>query len=139
MTKYMSLFKREKGSMDGVVTRAKSAEKKELVKPKARRVIPVVAVPPVTTSRIAVVDAPADHCFWVYQGGALRNLRDLVDALKIMSAFQERHGMTQAVRVARAAFETHGGMWAGAPVTFRRFAASNDLFFSQPIAASLLP
>ena len=58
------------------------------------------------------------------------------DALKIMTAFQARYGTVQAVRVARAAFETHGGMWAGAPVTFRRFAESNDKFFSQPIVAS---
>ncbi len=61
------------------------------------------------------------------------------DALKIMTAFQERYGTVQAVRVARAAFETHGGMWAGAPVTFRRFAESNDEFFSRPIAASFSP
>lgn len=54
----------------------------------------------------------------------------------IVRDFLERFGM-QAVTIARLAFEIHGGMWMGAPVTVRRFSASNDEFFARPLIAAL--
>jgi hypothetical protein len=55
---------------------------------------------------------------------------------RILHEFWERFGI-DAVRIARAAFEVHKGMWMGAPVTVRRFAAGHDEFFSAPILREL--
>jgi hypothetical protein len=55
---------------------------------------------------------------------------------RILLEFFTRFGIN-AVRIARAAFEAHHGMWMGAPVTVRRFAAGHDEFFSLPILREL--
>ncbi len=68
--------------MDGVTARprgAKGATKKELIKTKVKKVVVT------ETLAVSVVDAPEDHYFWLHQGGALRNLRDLAEALESMT------------------------------------------------------
>jgi hypothetical protein len=55
---------------------------------------------------------------------------------RILEAFCMRFGIPDAVRIARAAFEVHAGMWHGAPVTVRRFQAGHDDFFSGPLLTS---
>lgn len=59
------------------------------------------------------------------------------DAEKILAGFIDRFGHDDAWRVARAAFDVHGGMWAGTCISPKRFAASNDGFFAKPILAQL--
>ena len=59
------------------------------------------------------------------------------DSDQVLQAFCQRFSVPQAVRVARAAFEVYGGMWQGAPVTWRRFLPSHDGYFAQPILAAL--
>jgi hypothetical protein len=56
--------------------------------------------------------------------------------LAVFEGFIERFGSTAAVRVARAAFEAHGGMWMGAPIGTARFGPSSDACFAQRILAS---
>lgn len=58
------------------------------------------------------------------------------DPRAILAAFCERHRTEDAVRIARAVFERHGGMWQGAPVTIRRFTAAHDEFFAEALLAS---
>jgi hypothetical protein len=60
--------------------------------------------------------------------------RDVQSALE---GFCARFGIIAAVRIARAAFEVYGGMWEGAPVTWRRFTPGHDLFFARPILTAL--
>jgi acetyl-CoA carboxylase alpha subunit len=59
------------------------------------------------------------------------------DAQQVLQAFCQRFGIPVAVRIARAAFEVYGGMWQGAPVTWRRFSPSHDGFFARPILEAL--
>jgi hypothetical protein len=59
------------------------------------------------------------------------------DAQQVLEAFCQRFSVPVAARVARAAFEVYGGMWQGAPVTWRRFLPSHDAFFTQPIIDAL--
>jgi hypothetical protein len=40
---------------------------------------------------IDIFDAKPEHCFWVNEGGVLRNLRDLQDALVAMSDDQFKY------------------------------------------------
>jgi hypothetical protein len=59
------------------------------------------------------------------------------EATAVLQAFCQRFTVPVAARIARAAFEVYGGMWRGAPVTWRRFGATNDAFFAEPILAAL--
>ena len=59
------------------------------------------------------------------------------EAQAVLQAFCQRFTIPVAARIARAAFEVYGGMWRGAPVTWRRFGATNDPFFAEPILAAL--
>lgn len=104
-----------------------------------------MSVTPVTAEQAARVRrAPetwtaADFCAYVAEEilrihGPQLPARDVQGALE---GFCDRFGITQAVLIARAAFEVHGGMWEGAPVTWRRFTEGHDGFFAQPIIAAL--
>src|SRR6185312_1494394 len=55
----------------------------------------------------------------------------------IISDFWGRHG-ANAARIARHVFEAHEGKWHGAPVTVRRFAATQDEFFAIPLLKEIL-
>jgi hypothetical protein len=57
--------------------------------------------------------------------------------LDVFTGFVERFGSTDAVRIARAAFDVHGGMWMGAPVSAARFAPSSDGCFARRVLAAL--
>jgi hypothetical protein len=59
------------------------------------------------------------------------------DAESVLQAFCQRFSIPKAVFIAKTAFELYGGMWQGAPVTWRRFQPSHDGFFSQPILEAL--
>lgn len=54
----------------------------------------------------------------------------------IANDFLSRFG-ADAAKIARAAYEIHGGRWMGAPVTIRRFSQSNDDFFARVILGKL--
>jgi hypothetical protein len=55
------------------------------------------------------------------------------DPEKVIGEFCERFGPDKAMIIARAAFEDHGGLWQGAPVTIRRFTEAHDGFFAIPL------
>jgi hypothetical protein len=62
------------------------------------------------------------------------------DALKESGTFKgfiSRWGYENAMAIARAAFEAHGGMWYNSPVRVERFTKGSDPYFAQPIAALL--
>ena len=59
------------------------------------------------------------------------------EAQAVLQAFCQRFTVPVAARIARAAFEIYRGMWRGAPITRRRFGATNDPFFAEPILAAL--
>jgi hypothetical protein len=59
------------------------------------------------------------------------------DVKSVLEGFCARFTVPVAACIARAAFEVYGGMWEGAPVTWRRFSATHDEFFSAPIIAAL--
>lgn len=50
----------------------------------------------------------------------------------IFSGFLSRWG-SDAVIVARAAFEVHDGMWHSAPISVNRFCKASDAYFAAPI------
>jgi hypothetical protein len=50
----------------------------------------------------------------------------------LIGGFAERFG-AMAMPIAAQAFGPHQGMWMGAPVTVRRFAASQDAYFALPL------
>jgi hypothetical protein len=54
----------------------------------------------------------------------------------IFEQFLARYG-ADAVRIARAAFDVHRGMWLGAPVSVARFGASSDRIFADRVRAAL--
>lgn len=58
--------------------------------------------------------------------------RDLVKEAAIFGSFMTRFE-ANAPLIARYAFETEKGMWAGAPVRVHRFTRGNDAFFSNVI------
>ncbi len=62
--------------------------------------------------------------------------RDPLKEKGIFSGFVNRWG-ADAERIARAAFEVHGGMWRSAPISVYRFAVRSDPFFAQVIRQSL--
>lgn len=70
-----------------------------------------------------------------FHGPQPQSRRDLIT----IQGFVERHGITDAVRIARAAFDVHEGMWLGAPVSPGRFAASSDDCFARRILSALAP
>lgn len=104
-----------------------------------------LSVTPVTADQAARVRRPAqdwsvpDVCAYITEEivrvhGPQLPARNVQSALE---GFCARHGIIEAVRIARAAFEIYGGMWEGAPVTWRRFTEGHDSFFAQPILTAL--
>lgn len=55
----------------------------------------------------------------------------------IFKSFLNRWPDGQAVRIAKAAFEIHDGMWGKAPISVNRFCKASDEFFASPILARL--
>lgn len=51
---------------------------------------------------------------------------------QIINEFFDRYGV-MGVKIARHAFGFYDGMWRGAPVTVRRFAPGQDVYFAAPI------
>lgn len=72
-------------------------------------------------ARIAEFHGPQPRC---------RNERE------IFEGFFSRFG-PDAVRIARAAFDVHGGMWMGAPVSVARFGPSSDDCFARRLLPAL--
>lgn len=114
------------------------------VRPYVSPSITISAVP-VTEAQAARVRRPPeawsvpDVCAYITEEiirahGPQLPARDVRGALE---GFCARFSVPVAVRIARAAFEVHGGMWEGAPVTWRRFTEGHDGFFAQPILAAL--
>lgn len=64
-------------------------------------------------------------------------VRDAKKEAGIFKAFIGRWGFDNAMAIARAAFEAHGGMWHNSPVRVQRFARGSDPYFAQQIAAFL--
>lgn len=64
-------------------------------------------------------------------------VRDPKKEAGICKGFLSRWGAEQAVAIARAAFEVHGGMWRNAPISMNRFCKGSDPYFAQPIADNL--
>lgn len=64
-------------------------------------------------------------------------VRDPLKESGICKGFIARHGIEQAVRIARAAFEVHDGMWRNAPISINRFCKGSDPYFAEPIAKNL--
>jgi hypothetical protein len=59
------------------------------------------------------------------------------DPAAVIEGFCERLGAAKAMMIARAAFEAHGGLWRGAPVTIRRFTQGHDDFFAFPLLSGI--
>lgn len=51
---------------------------------------------------------------------------------QIITGFFERYGV-MSVKIARLVFGHYHGMWRDAPVTVRRFAPGQDVYFAEPI------
>jgi hypothetical protein len=62
--------------------------------------------------------------------------RDLIKESGIFKSFLGRWG-PQAGPIAKAAFEVHGGMWRGAPISVTRFTKGSDPYFATQIADRL--
>lgn len=62
--------------------------------------------------------------------------RDSKKEFGIFTRFAKEHG-ADAGRIAKFAFETHNGIWAGAPISVNRFCKGSDPFFADPIKARL--
>jgi hypothetical protein len=56
----------------------------------------------------------------------------VLQADEIITGFYARFGFN-GVKIVRYVFGTLGGMWRGAPVTVRRFAPGQDMYFAEPI------
>ena len=59
------------------------------------------------------------------------------DSVIIAGGFRDRFGAEMAARIAMAAFSAYGGIWMGAPVSWRRFSSSNDDYFGRRIREAL--
>lgn len=55
----------------------------------------------------------------------------------IFKSFLSRWPDGQAVRIAKAAFEIHDGMWGKAPISVNRFCKASDPFFAIPVLTRL--
>lgn len=52
---------------------------------------------------------------------------------EVLNGFLARFGLGDGMAICDRAFNGHGGMWRGAPVTVARFAAGQDDFFARPL------
>lgn len=59
-------------------------------------------------------------------------VRDPKKEASIIKSFMSRWG-TDAVRIARTAFDVHDGMWGGAPISINRFCRASDQWFAAVI------
>jgi hypothetical protein len=59
------------------------------------------------------------------------------DPAAVIAGFCERLGAAKAMMIAQAAFEVHGGLWRGAPVTIKRFTEGHDSFFAFPLLSGI--
>ena len=66
-----------------------------------------------------------------------RQPRNAKTEASIFKSFLNRWPEGQAVRIAKAAFEIHDGMWGNAPISVNRFCVKSDPFFATPILAAL--
>lgn len=64
-------------------------------------------------------------------------VRDPKKEAGICKSFISRWGIKQAVAIAKAAFEVHGGMWRNAPITITRFTKNSDPYFAEIIVKNL--
>jgi hypothetical protein len=62
--------------------------------------------------------------------------RDALRESGIFKGFVNRWGV-QAGPIAKAAFEIHGGVWKGAPISVSRFAKGSDPYFAEVIAKNI--
>lgn len=62
--------------------------------------------------------------------------RDPMKEAGIFKGFISRWG-SQAETIARIAFEVHGGIWNGAPVSVQRFCKGSDPYFAAVIAKNI--
>lgn len=69
----------------------------------------------------------------MYHGPQVRNA---VKESAIFKGFTSRYG-SQAVAIARFAFENQRGMWQRAPISVNRFTKGSDPYFADPIAKRL--
>lgn len=51
----------------------------------------------------------------------------------ILNGFFSRFGAEDGMAICHQAFNVHGGMWRGAPVTVARFAEGQDGYFALPL------
>jgi hypothetical protein len=68
-----------------------------------------------------------------YHGPQLRNA---MKEASVFKGFMNRHG-SQAVAIARFAFEVQRGMWQRAPISVNRFCKGSDPYFADPIKERL--
>lgn len=59
--------------------------------------------------------------------------RNEVKEASIFKAFLTRWGPEKSQLIARLAFESHGGLWRGAPIRVERFCRSSDPYFAALI------
>lgn len=118
------------------------------------RVVETATIVPTVSDAVAV-DQPVRTAFLAkeYQDWCWEDLRDYVareiiqrfgvfprDPRKeygIFTSFVNRWGIEMAVAIAKYAYETHDGIWKGAPVRMQRFCKGSDPYFSVPIATYL--
>lgn len=100
---------------------------------------------PTTTFRAEDVAVPPEHWSWEQlRDYVVRQIetihgpypRNFIREASIFKSFLTRWDH-QAGAIARCAFEVHGGMWKGAPITTSRFCKGSDPFFALLIAETL--
>lgn len=68
-----------------------------------------------------------------YHGPQVRNA---MKEASVFKSFLSRHG-SQAVAIARFAFEVERGMWQRAPISVNRFCKASDVYFADVIKGRL--
>jgi hypothetical protein len=63
--------------------------------------------------------------------------KDAAKEAGIFKGFINRWGYANAMAIARAAFEAHGGMWYNSPIRVERFTKGSDPYFARQVAALL--
>jgi hypothetical protein len=121
-----------------------------------RRPAPAVTtVAPVVVETVTVVAKPSQAAGFVMRDEQAWGWQDLRDY--VIREIEQRHGpqvrdpkkeaaifksfltrwSDSAVAIAKAAFEVHGGMWRGAPISVNRFCLASDEYFAAVIAKNL--
>jgi hypothetical protein len=117
---------------------------KVTVKQTVSSVVERVTVTPISSSRHLLQDESQwswselrDYVFGEIERRHGPQPRNGKTEASIFKSFLSRWPDGQAVRIAKAAFEIHDGMWGNAPISVNRFCVKSDPFFAAPILTRL--